>query len=68
MAIKQKDVDQSNEQREPLLEGGMGAEVSDVPKVDYTILKLKKSRRGRVHIDGVDDVYNPETKKRERVR
>jgi hypothetical protein len=65
-----KDVDQSNSGREPLLDGGVqsGAEISDAPKVDYTILKLKKSRRGRVHIDGVDDVFNPETKKRERIR
>jgi hypothetical protein len=35
---------------------------------DFIVFKLTKSKRGRVHIDGTDDVYNPETKKVERVR
>jgi hypothetical protein len=36
---------------------------------DYVILKLEKGKkRGRVYIDGTDDVFNPETKKTERIR
>jgi hypothetical protein len=34
----------------------------------YLILKLVDSKRkGRVHIDGIDDIFNPETKKTERI-
>lgn len=39
------------------------------PQAEYRIFKLiNNNKRGRVHIDGIDDVYNPATKKVERVR
>lgn len=39
------------------------------PKSEYRIFKLiNTSKRGRVHIDGIDDVINPKTQKVERVR
>lgn len=39
------------------------------PKVEYRIFKLvKNNKRGRVYIDGIDDVINPKTGVVERVR
>lgn len=41
---------------------------SEEPVVAYTIYKLVNSaRKGRVYIDGIDDVIHPKTKKMERI-
>lgn len=40
-----------------------------VPEVAYRVFKLSDTnRRGRYHMDGTDDVWNPTTKRMERIR